>query len=58
MTIQNCSANCGFKHSDLEIPDKADSENDVILEMRHVGNYEDYDFISWRKTMKAVPYLH
>jgi hypothetical protein len=44
-TIQNCFPNCGFKHSDLEMPDKADSENDVILEMRHVRNYEEFSCI-------------
>jgi hypothetical protein len=32
-TVQNCFAHCGFKHSDLEVPDKADSENDVVPEM-------------------------
>jgi hypothetical protein len=38
-------AHCGFKHSDLEMPNKADIENDVILEMHRVGNYEDFSCI-------------
>jgi hypothetical protein len=25
---------------DLEMPNKADSENDIILEMNDIGNYE------------------
>jgi hypothetical protein len=33
-------AHCGFKHSDLEMPNKANSKNDVILDMHHIGNYE------------------
>jgi hypothetical protein len=37
-TFQNCFDHCDFKHSDLELSDKADSENDVILEMHHVEN--------------------
>jgi hypothetical protein len=40
------------------MPDKAVSKNKVILDMHHVGNYEDYNFISCRKAMKAVLYLH
>jgi hypothetical protein len=44
-TTQNCFAHCGFKHSDLEMPNKADSENGVILEMHHVGNYEKFSCI-------------
>jgi hypothetical protein len=36
-TTQVCCAHCGFKHSDLEMPNKAYSENDVILEIHHVG---------------------
>jgi hypothetical protein len=43
-TIQNCFGNC-LKHSDLEMPEKADSENDVILEMHYVGNYEEFSCI-------------
>jgi hypothetical protein len=27
------------------MPDKADSKNDVILEMHHVGNYEEFSCI-------------
>jgi hypothetical protein len=27
------------------VPNKADSENDVILEMHHVGNYEEFSCI-------------
>jgi hypothetical protein len=30
-TIQNCFAHCGFKQSDLEMPNEVNSENDVIL---------------------------
>jgi hypothetical protein len=26
----------------LEMPNKADGENDVILETHHVGNYEEF----------------
>jgi hypothetical protein len=44
-TIQNCIANCGFKHSDLLMPNKADSVNDVILEMHRLGNNEEFLFI-------------
>jgi hypothetical protein len=44
-TTQNCSADCGFQHSDLEVPDMADSENDAILEIHHVGNYEEFSCI-------------
>lgn len=40
-TIQNCSAHCSFKHSNLETQNKADSENDVILK-KHVRNYESF----------------
>jgi hypothetical protein len=40
--IQNCFGHCGFKHLDLEMPNKADGENDVILETHHVGNYEEF----------------
>jgi hypothetical protein len=28
------------------MPDKADSENHVILEMHHVGNYEEFSCIN------------
>jgi hypothetical protein len=45
-TIQNCFAHCGSKHSDLEMPSKVDSENGVILEMHHVGNYKQFSFIN------------
>jgi hypothetical protein len=27
------------------MPNKADSENDVILEMQHIGNYEEFSRI-------------
>jgi hypothetical protein len=40
-TIQNCFDHCFFKHSDLEMPNKANSENDVIFEMHYIGNYEE-----------------
>jgi hypothetical protein len=43
--IQNCFSHCGYKHSDLEMPNKADSENDVILKMHHVGTYEEFSCI-------------
>jgi hypothetical protein len=45
MTIQNCFAHCCFKHSDLEMPSKVDSENGVMLEMHHFGNYKQFSFI-------------
>jgi hypothetical protein len=32
----------GFKHSDLDVPNKADSENYVIMEMHHFDNYEEF----------------
>jgi hypothetical protein len=35
----------GFKHSDLEILSKLDSENDIMLEML-IGNYEEFSFIN------------
>jgi hypothetical protein len=35
-TIQNFCTHCGFKHSDLEMPNKVDSESGVIQEMHHV----------------------
>jgi hypothetical protein len=41
-TVNNCFAHCDFKHSDLEMPDKANSENDVILEKYHIGSYEEF----------------
>jgi hypothetical protein len=44
-TIQNCFDHCGFKHSYLEMLNKADSENDVILEMHHARNYETFSSI-------------
>jgi hypothetical protein len=44
-TIQNCSAHCGFKHSYLEMLNKVDSENDIILEMHHTRNYEEFSSI-------------
>jgi hypothetical protein len=44
-TIQNCFARCGFKHSYLEMLNKADSENDIILEIHHGGNYEQFSCI-------------
>jgi hypothetical protein len=37
--IQNCFTHCGFEHSDLEMSNKANSENDVILE---ISNYEEF----------------
>jgi hypothetical protein len=36
-TVQNCCAHCSFKHSDLQMLNTADSENDVTLEMHHIG---------------------
>jgi hypothetical protein len=29
-TIQNCFTHCGFKHPDLDMPNKTDSENYVF----------------------------
>jgi hypothetical protein len=40
-TIQNCSARCDFRHSDLEMPNKADGENDIIMEMCNIVNYNE-----------------
>jgi hypothetical protein len=42
-TTQNCFAHC--KHPDLEMPNKADSESDIVLEIHHVGNYEEFLYI-------------
>jgi hypothetical protein len=36
-TIQNCSAYCGFKHINLDMLNKADSEN-----LHHIGNSEEF----------------
>jgi hypothetical protein len=44
--IQNSFAHCGFKHSELEMQNKANSENDTILEMHHVSNYEEFSCIN------------
>jgi hypothetical protein len=41
-TIQNCFAYCSFKLLDLEMLNKANSENYVILEMHYFGNYEEF----------------
>jgi hypothetical protein len=41
-TIQNCFAYCSFKRLDLEMPNKANSENYIILEMHYFGNYEEF----------------
>jgi hypothetical protein len=41
-SIRDCFAHCGFKHSDFEMPKKANSESDTILEAQHVRNYEDF----------------
>jgi hypothetical protein len=35
----------GFKHSDLEMLSKANSENDVMWEML-IGNYKEFLFIN------------
>jgi hypothetical protein len=45
-TIQNCFAHCDFKHSDLEILTKPNSENDIILEIHHARNYKDFSCIN------------
>jgi hypothetical protein len=37
-TIQNCFAHSSFKHIGLEMPNMANSENDILLQM-HIGNY-------------------
>jgi hypothetical protein len=42
-TIQNCFSHCDFEDSDLEMPNKADSEGDVILEMYHVRNFKNFN---------------
>jgi hypothetical protein len=34
-----------FKLSDSEMLNKANSENDIILEMHHVRNYEVFSYI-------------
>jgi hypothetical protein len=44
-TILNCLAHCGIKHSCLVRPNKEDSENYVMLEMHHVGSYEEFSCI-------------
>jgi hypothetical protein len=44
-TIQNCFAPCDFKHSDLEMPNEADSEKGILLVMHHVRNYEPFSCI-------------
>jgi hypothetical protein len=43
--IQICFSFCGFKHSNLEMPSKADSENDVILEIHHVRDHKIFSCI-------------
>jgi hypothetical protein len=43
-TIQNCFADCGFKQSNLEMSNKVDVENDILLEMHHVGNYKEFSY--------------
>jgi hypothetical protein len=43
-TIQNCFADCGFKHLDLEMPNKANSENDT-LEMHHIRTYGEFSCV-------------
>jgi hypothetical protein len=35
----------GFKHTDLEMLSKADSENDIMLEML-IGHYEEFSFVN------------
>jgi hypothetical protein len=45
-TIQNCFAYCSFEHSELKMLKKANSENDIILEMHHIRNYEV--FMCWQ----------
>jgi hypothetical protein len=44
-TIQNCFALEVFKHSDLEMVSKVDSETGVMLEML-IGNYEEFSSIN------------
>jgi hypothetical protein len=41
-TIHSCFAHHGFRHSDLEMPNKNNSKNGVIFEMHHVRNYEKF----------------
>jgi hypothetical protein len=44
-TIQNCFSHCCFKHSDLEMLNKASGENDVTLEMHYMGYYDEFSRI-------------
>jgi hypothetical protein len=46
-TIENFFAHCAFKHSVLDTPNKADSEN-YILEIHQVGNYAEFSNIDYR----------
>ncbi|XP_021923805.1 uncharacterized protein LOC110831757 isoform X2 [Zootermopsis nevadensis] len=39
-------ARCCFKHPGSEMPETTDSENDAILEMQHVRNYEEFACIN------------
>jgi hypothetical protein len=32
----------GFKHSDLEMLNKANTENDIILELDNIRNYKEF----------------
>jgi hypothetical protein len=41
-TFQNCFAPCGFKHSSLEMPNMANIENEAILELQRIRNYEQF----------------
>lgn len=43
-TIQKSFAHCGFKHSDLEMLNKADNGNCVVLEMHHLRNYDEFSY--------------
>jgi len=40
--FQNCFAPCGFTHSSLETPNMANTENEAILELQHIRNYEEF----------------
>jgi hypothetical protein len=35
----------GFIHTDLEVLNRTDSENDIILEIHHIRNYEEFSCI-------------
>jgi hypothetical protein len=44
-TIEKSSDHCGLNTHHLDMPNKADSEIDVMLETHHVGHYEEFSCI-------------